>query len=42
MRYNRHICIEKQDVRSARAAFLRAIARFLWDGRAIYVEEKQP
>jgi hypothetical protein len=43
MRNNRRIGIEKQDVRGSRDAFLRAIARFRRDGRAIiYSDKKQP
>jgi hypothetical protein len=40
MRDNRRILVEKQDVRSTRVAFLRAITRFCRDGRAIVYSDE--
>jgi hypothetical protein len=40
MRDNRRILIEKQDVRSACVAFLRAVTRFRRDGRAIVYSDE--
>jgi hypothetical protein len=40
MRGNRRIVIEKQDVRCAPVAFLRAITKFRRDGRAIIYSDE--